>query len=144
MANPKLAPQYYQKNAITFQAHRRQVMWQIYLPIALVILLVILAGILVILAPTLKVSRWADIALIMLISTTMLAAFIFLALNILSIYGMRRALQMLPYYLFMGQGFMYRLRSRLLYISDRAVEPVLWTRSNFAKLQAIQPKSKKR
>lgn len=144
MANPRLAPQYFQRNALTYQAHRRQVIWQIYLPIALVILLVVLAGILVILAPTLQVSRWADIALIMLISITMLAAFIFLAITVLSIVGMRRALEMLPYYLFMGQGFTYRLRSRLIYFSDRLVEPVIWTRSNYSKLQAIRPRRNRR
>jgi hypothetical protein len=54
MANPKLAPEYHQKNAITFHAHRRQVIWQIYLPIAVVIVLVVLAAILVIWHPPLR------------------------------------------------------------------------------------------
>jgi len=143
MANPRLAPEYHQKNAITYQAHRRQVIWQIYLPIALVILLVVLAAILVVLAPTLEVSRWADIALILLISTTMVSALIFLVLNIVSIIGARRAYQIVPYYLFMAQGFSYRLRSQVRHVSDQAVEPVLWTRSNFARVKALLPKKKK-
>jgi hypothetical protein len=140
VANPRLAPQYYQRNAITYQAHRRQVIWQIYLPIALVILLVILAGILVILAPTFKVERWADIALILLISTTMISALVFIILVIFSIIGTRRFLLIVPYYLFMGQSYAFRLRNRSRDLSDRAVEPILWTNSNIAKFQAIRPK----
>jgi hypothetical protein len=142
MANPRLAPQYYQKNAITFQAHRRQVIWQVYLPIAVITSLVLIAAVLVVMAPALKISRWADIALIMLISIAMISALIFLALNIFTIIGTRRVLQILPYYLFMGQGFVFRLRSRLRIISDGVVEPVLWTKSNLAKLHAISLKGK--
>ena len=140
MANPKLAPEYHQKNAITYEAHRRQVIWQIYLPIAVVIGLVLVAAFLVILAPTMEISRWADISLIFLISISMVSAVIFLALNIISIIGTRRALQILPYYLFMAQGFTFRLRSRLLRLSDQAVEPILWTKSKFASVKALNPK----
>ena len=140
MANPRLAPEYHQKNAITYQAHRRQVIWQIYLPIAVVIVLGVLAAILVILAPTLKVSRWADIALIMLISIAMASALIFLILNILGIVGAQRAYQIVPYYLFKAQGFTYRLRSQVRRVSDQAVEPVLWTKSNFARVKILFPK----
>ena len=143
MANPKLAPEYHQKNAITYQSHRRQVIWQIYLPIAAVILLVLLAAILVILAPTLEVSRWADIALIFLISITMVSALIFLILNIFGIVGTRRAYQIMPYYLFMAQGFTFRLRSQVRRVSDQAVEPILWTKSNYAKVKVLLPKRRK-
>lgn len=140
MANPRLAPEYHQKNAVTYQAHRRQVIWQVYLPIAVVIVLVVLAAILVILAPTLKVSRWADIALIMLISIAMVSTLIILALNVAGIIGARRAYQVVPYYLFMAQGFTFRMKSQVRRFSDMAVEPVLWTTSNFARVKALLPK----
>jgi hypothetical protein len=142
MANPRLAPEYHQKNAVTYQAHRRQVIWQVYLPIAVVIVLVVLAAILVILAPTLKVSRWADIALIMLISIAMVSTLIILALNVAGIIGARRAYQVVPYYLFMAQGFTFRMKSQVRRFSDMAVEPVLWTKSNFARAIAILPNRK--
>lgn len=143
MADPKLAPEYHQKNAITYRAHRRQVLWQIYLPIIVVVVLVLLAAVLVILAPTLQVSRWADIALIVLITTVMASALIFLILNVAGIIGARRAYQVVPYYLFMAQGFTYRLKIQVRRISDKAVEPVLWTKSNFARARVLVPKRKK-
>jgi hypothetical protein len=140
MVDPKLAPQYYQKNAITYQAHRRQVIWQIYAPIAGVILLVLLAAILIVLSPKFDTERWANISLILLISTAIFSAIVFNVLIIISIFGTRRTLQVLPYYLFVGQSYTFRIRSRLRILSDRAVEPVLWTKSNFARLQVFQPR----
>ncbi len=104
------------------------------------ILLVVLAGIMVVLAPSLKVERWADISLIMLISITMISAFVFIILVIFSIIGTRRFLLIVPYYLFMGQSYAFRLRNRLRDLSDKAVEPILWTNSNLARFQAIRPK----
>jgi hypothetical protein len=140
MANPKLAPQYYQKNAITYQAHRRQVIWQIYAPIAIVIGLVLAAALLVVLSPKIETERWANIAMVLLISTVIFSAIVFNVLIIISIIGTRRVLQVLPYYLFMGQSYTFRMRSRLRILSNRAVEPVIWTKSNFAKLQVFQPR----
>jgi hypothetical protein len=143
MANPRLAPEYHQKNAITYRAHRRQVLWQIYLPIIVVVVLVLSAAVLVVLAPTLKVSKWADIALILLITTVMTSALIFLILNIAGIIGAKRAYQVVPYYLFMAQGFTYRIKNQVRRISDQAVEPFLWTKSNLARVKALLPNRKK-
>jgi len=140
MANPRLAPQYNQRNAITYQAHRRQVIWQIYVPIAIVVILVVSLAVLAILAPEIQGKRWADIALIMLTSTVMISAFVSIFIIIFSIIGIKRGSRNLPYYLFMGQSYAFRLQSRLHNLSDRLVEPIFWTKSNFAKFQAIRPK----
>ena len=142
MENPKLDPRFYPKNEITYREHRRQIMWQIYLPIGVVVFLVVLAAILVIFYPELDVSMWADIALIMLVSLVMIAAIIFLALNIFAIIGTRRGLQILPYYLFVGQSYTFRIRNRVRQYSDMAVKPIIATKSNFAKIQAVLPKRK--
>lgn len=142
MANPRLAPQYDQRNAITYRAHRRQVIWQIYVPIAIVIFLVVSLAVLAVLAPEIKGKLWADIALIMLTSTAMITAFVLIFIIIFSIIGIKRGSKNLPYYLFVGQSYAFRLKNRSRYLSDRLVEPIFRTKSNFAKFQAIRPKRK--
>jgi len=65
---------------------------------------------------------------------------VFIIMVLFSIIGTRRFLLIVPYYLFMGQSYAFRLRNRLRDLSDRAVEPIIWTNSNIAKFQAIRPK----
>jgi hypothetical protein len=77
----------------------------------------------------------------MLISIAMVSA-LFLRLNVAGIIGARRAYQVVPYYLFMAQGFTFRMKSQVRRFSDMAVEPVLWTKSNFARAKAILPNRK--
>lgn len=127
----------HQRNPVTFKKHRGQVFWQIYFPLIIVIVLALVAAVLAVMASAGALSKWADISLIYLVLTTMVAALILMALTILGIVGMRRALQAMPALLFRGQIFFFRLEQRLRAISDNLAEPAVKVNSQYAGLKTL-------
>lgn len=90
----------------SFQKHRRQVVWQILMPVIAAGVVFLGLGLLMVLTPTLGTSRtghWAAISLIWLIAPLIIFVMLFLTLNIGLIYLMNKLLQVLPPYLRIGQ-----------------------------------------
>lgn len=125
------------RNPLTHQRHRRQVFWQVYFPIIVIILLGLLGGILSIVAPLESSRLWADIALIFILLVIMLGLTLGLLLTIPSIYLLRRISSAIPNAFYQGQEFVKRLKQRLKAISDTAVEPILRYQSAWEGLKAL-------
>ncbi|GIV64742.1 MAG: hypothetical protein KatS3mg046_002 [Bellilinea sp.] len=112
----------------SFQKHRREVIWQIFMPVILAGLMFLGLGLLMVLTPTLGTSRtghWAAISTIWLISPLILFAVLFLALNIGLIYLMNKILKVLPPYLRVGQVYSQVMVLRVRAFCDRLARPFI-------------------
>jgi hypothetical protein len=127
------------RNPETYLRHRREVLWQITLPLG--IALVIVVGLAAFIAFGVGMgdqSQLADIALIQLIIPVMFFSLISLALLGASVYGLFRLLGILPYYFLRAQIFFMRVQLFVMRGSDKVVEPVLRAHAISARGQAYR------
>jgi len=119
-------------------AHRRQVFWQIYLPLSVIVILVLCAGIGVLVAGISgsgNVARWGNISLIWLISPMLVLTFIsFIALAAM-VYLLWRILHVLPSYTRQVQDFFLLVQRRVRIGSDAAANPFIRAHSIMASLR---------
>jgi len=125
-------------NPVTMAAHHRQVFWQIYLPLSVIVVLVLCAGIGVLVAGFFgsgDLARWGDISLIWLISPMLVLTFIsFLALAAMG-YLLWRILRVLPSYARQAQDLFRLVEKRVRSGSDVAAEPFIRAHSFMAVLR---------
>lgn len=115
----------------TIRAHKRQFIWQILLPMILVVLTGLAAGGLVIASTVTGQGQprlWADISAIWLLAPVLLFALVFLAIVITTIYGMAKLLQILPHYTGKAQTIFTRISGGMRKVADGAVKPLFWVR----------------
>jgi hypothetical protein len=126
------------RNPLTHQRHRREVFWQITLPIGAIGIILLVFGILAYPGLTTnEASMWADISLIWLIIPLMLVTLLALTLLSGSVYLTIRLIQILP-------GQFYRLQRGLLVVAgyiknldDKIVQPFLGVQSFSASTRAL-------
>lgn len=112
----------------SFQKHRRQVVWQILMPVIAAGVVFLGLGLLMVLTPTLETSRtghWAAISLIWLIAPLIIFVMLFLTLNIGLIYLMNKLLRVLPPYLRTGQIYSQVMVLRVKAFCDRLANPFI-------------------
>ena len=118
--------------------HRRQVLWQIYFPLIIIVSLVLFAGIGVLLASISgsgDLTRWGDISLIWLISPMLVLIFIsFIALGAM-VYLLWRILRVLPSYSRQLLEIFLLVQIRVRKASDVAVSPFIYTHSFMASIR---------
>ena len=123
-------------NPMTQRAFRRQVRWQVYLPLALGVLALI--GLVVVIARrgVGDASLWADLAVVLMaVPACVLGVVLFAALLAAGL-GLARLTMLLPPYAFQAQQALTRLRAGVLRAADLSVTPVVATRSAGASAQA--------
>lgn len=128
------------RNPVTQREHRREVLWQIILPLAVGVLLVLVAGGGVIWAGTTNtgdVSKWADASLIWLIVPLMIAALLFLGLLAGLVYVLTLGIRRLPIFTYRLQKIFSLVSRRVRKAADGAVEPVLRVQSFSAAWKAL-------
>jgi hypothetical protein len=112
----------------SYKAHRKQVVTQIILPVAVAGLLMIALIVLISLS-TFRgngdAGRWAAISTIWIVIPIMLAGLIFLALLIGLIYLFARLLGILPAYTGKAQDYAYKARGYIVRGADMAVKPII-------------------
>lgn len=140
MASDRLTPNSRQRNPITHEAHRRQTFWQIYFPLSVFGVLVIVATVLAILAENEAASKWADISLIYMLSVIMIFFVITIAILIISAIYTRRLLQATPYYFYILQKYTYIIEVRVKRASNLAVEPIMRLNSYIGGARALRRK----
>ena len=118
------------RNPETAARHRREVFWQITIPLLVFILLLILLVLALAVGGAGDLSTWADISTIWLIIPLLIFGTIFLVLMVAMVYGISRLLAVLPYYAFRAQIFFFRTRNAVRIYSDKAVEPVFKIRND--------------
>ena len=121
------------RNQRTRALIRRDVAWQIALPLGLAVLVVLVLAVLLILpvgAPARSV--WADISLIFLIIPTGLIGLVVLALVAGLVYGLMIVLRELPYYAKKAQDFVALATYRVSMVANKISNVILSMRSFWA------------
>jgi hypothetical protein len=123
-------------NLKTQASFRRQVRWQVYLPLVLIVLglvalLVVLAS-----AGVGDTSLWADLSVVLLALPACLLGVVLLAALLAAGVGVARLTALLPPYSFKAQLFLERLRAGMLRAADVSVVPFVAARSAGASARA--------
>jgi hypothetical protein len=132
---PKSTPPHGAKmrNQRTAALIRRDVIWQIGLPLGLAVLVVVvIAGLLIAPVGAPVRSVWADISLILLIIPTGLFGLVALALVGALVYGLILLLRELPYYAKLAQDFVALATYRVNMVAAKISNVVLSIRSFWA------------
>ena len=127
------------KNHPSYLRHRRQFWLQIFLPIILAVLAIIVVSVLAGVAAFGQgdAPRWAAISTIWLVIPVMFFGLIFLAILLGFVYMMVRALQGLPPYTSKAQYYVNRGSSEVKRFSDMAARPVLFIEGIIASFKAV-------
>jgi hypothetical protein len=135
-----------ERNPATYAIHRREVFWQITLPLTIALLLilcmvtgVILAGI----KDVGDISRWADISVIWLLIPLIVLALIAFFVLAGFVFLITRLLGILPGYARLGQDYVHLFQVRSKRIANQIVEPFIKMRSFKAGAEALWQKPKK-
>jgi hypothetical protein len=129
----------------SLQAHRRQFVWQILLPMILVTLLVLAAGVMVFLSSFSGQGTprlWADVALIWLLAPMLLFALGLAFVLIALIYALARLFKVLPEYTGRVQQVSFAALAWVNRLSDALVRPVLWIQQVGAAIGLFGKRSK--
>jgi hypothetical protein len=140
---PPPARQLPERNPVTHQKHRQEVLWQITLPLLLGLASVLAAAILVVIASFQggeQASVWADISTVWLIIPLLFATLIFLALTAALAFGVTMLLRRLPPYARLVQDFFKTVSYQVRRYSNKAVEPVLKAHGAAAALRSLRRK----
>ncbi len=112
----------------SYLTHRRQMLWQIILPVVLAALL--MAGLITLITLSTfrgnsDVSRWAAISTIWLVIPVMIAGLVFLLLLIVIIVLLARVIGLIPPYSYQAQKFVHRIEAGAERIAEMARKPAL-------------------
>jgi len=123
---------------VTASRHRREVLWQITVPLAVGVLVVlILTGLSVFATTAGSKSHLADAALVGLISQALLFGLVMFLMLGGTVYGLFRLLGVLPYFFMRTQIFFLRVQLGAMKVDERLVEPVLRVHSFNARSRAF-------
>ena len=131
---PKELPE---RNPVTYKRHRKEVMWQILVPVLIGTVIVLALSILATTRTDAQVSKGADVSVIWMITPMLIVALIFLVLLGAIVYGVMSLLGILPGYARLVQNYFDAFRVQVGIVSDKAVEPVLRMESIKASLRAL-------
>jgi hypothetical protein len=127
-----------ERNPVTQAAHRRQVWWQITLPLAILAVIFLALTAVISLGSAGYQSRWADISLIWCLCPNLVVLLLCVgSLGGLS-FGLFRLQRVLPGKMFRLQKFGLKVRDGVQKASDAAVEPVLKVHSSQAGQKALR------
>ena len=123
------------RNPVTHAAHKREVFWQITLPLLVIIFLCAGMSGLVIWSAAVSnpnVSRWADVSFIWLTPPVIFGLLITLLLVGGLAYGIIKLVQVLPPYARLAQDFFVKVLAKTRQISDQLAAPVIRTKGSTA------------
>lgn len=125
-------------NPLTRARHRREVLWQVFVPLLTGVLLVGALAVGIIVSGVGDASRWADISLIWLLVPMLVLALIPLALLVALIYGLALLMGVLPPYARQAQQVFETIEAVVRRNADRAVEPFLRVHAALGALGALR------
>lgn len=124
-----------ERNPITHARHRKEVFWQITIPMAIGVLLFLLVATVVFLSATheaTNLSRWADVSLIWLILPSLFFALLFLVFLTGFIYLIIVFLKLAPNYARIIQQYFEIGKYKIFHFSNLVTRPFIKTRSTWA------------
>ena len=128
------------ENHSSYRLHRRQLWWQVYLPVCfLVVVCIALAVFIGITAFSTgdNSQRWAAISTIWLVLPTMILGVLLFAVLVGLIYLMGRLLKIIPPYTGKAQHYVFLATRKTRAISDHAVKPILFLEGILASIRAV-------
>ena len=133
------------RNPITHEKHRREVFWQITLPLTVGILCVLLLAMLAIFgASAVQAGKLADISLIWLIVPTIFFSLIFLVILAGFVYAITRLLQALPLFAVQTHDVIFLFGLKVKQVGDAVVGPILKVHSFMARLEYLGGRLKRK
>ena len=131
-----------ERNLKTQKNHRREVAWQITLPLVLglIIILSLFAWTIISAAQGGSVSQSADTSLIFLLIPTMVMALVPLAITAGLAYGVIALIKVLPKYSYKAQEAMTKVQGLVQTGTDKLVEPIIRFKSTIAAFEVLRRK----
>lgn len=120
--------EYSERNPKTHALHKREVFWQISLPLiigTLVLVAAVVAIILSALQPVTDLERWADVSLIWIILPSLFFALIMLAVLVALVFVVSLMLRSIPRYARILQLYFELGKSKIYKLANLLVEPIL-------------------
>ncbi len=127
-----------ERNPKTHAQHRKEVFWQITLPLLVGILLVLAAIAAIIFSavqPVTGVERWADVSLMWVILPSLLFALIILVIVVGLVVAFTYLLRLLPRYTLKVQHYFEIAQAKVEQITDKIAEPFIEVRGGWAGLR---------
>jgi len=112
--------------AASYQAHRRDLIWQILVPIVVALLVVIATFVFVATGSSGTASLWADISMIWLLIPLLFIAFITLIILGGIIYGMAMLLKATPIYTQKLYRLIRLVTQKIENVADEIAKPILF------------------
>ena len=126
------------RNIETHARHRREVFWQITLPMILGGgVLLFTCGLTIFTAAGGGVSLWRDISLVWIILPAMVLLLLVLGVVGGLAYGVTRLLQAMPAFFWRLQGYFKLAASRSRMLSDRLMSPLVRGQSLYAGIRSV-------
>jgi hypothetical protein len=139
-------PQNPQPNPVTQAAHKKQMTWQVYVPLIFCTAILITGAVFAASSGTQQAGKWASASVIFLILPTAAAGMVWLAITGLMIYGMARLLKIIPPFSAKAQNIFNLISLKTTELSNKTVKPVLGVNGLTAGARRIfrnSPKSQK-
>ena len=127
-----------QRNPITKQKHRSEVLWQITLPLVIGIVILLTLAVMAGLATSTQASQWADISMIWLIAPTYLVGLITLVVLAGLIYAIIRLILVLPPAAYRLHKSIILFATRINAAQNKIAEPFLRVQVFTASLRALR------
>jgi hypothetical protein len=124
----------------SYLKHRKQIVWQVILPVVVTSLLIVALIVLVNIATFNQdgdVARWAAISTIWIVIPIMVGLLIFLALMVGLVYLMKKLLNVTPTYTGMAQDYVHIGAGYIKRAADTIVKPVLQLNGILAGINAF-------
>ena len=138
MDNPTPRP-LLDRNPITNERHRNEVFWQITFPLVIGSFIFVGLAVLGIWTGNAQVrSQEADASLIWMMTSVIVASFLFLIILSIFTYGVIRLIGILPQYSKRGLDVILQIQLRVCQMDDRLVEPILIFHEFVGSLRALK------
>jgi len=127
---------------VSYLRHRRQSVWQIWIPVMVASLLVLGAAVIMILPVTgvdtgVDGSQWADASLIWIILPLLFLAIVVTLLLIGLIILTAKILKLTPQYTVIGQHYAALISANVQFWSKRIVKPLIAIKGHLASMNAL-------
>jgi lysylphosphatidylglycerol synthetase-like protein (DUF2156 family) len=130
-------PRLPEPNPFTRDRHQRQILWQVFVPMGLAVLVILALSALVATAQTPQVQRLSDVSIIFLILPTAVIALVILVIFAGLIFLMAKLIGILPLYARLAQITLERITTFLKNAADSTTKPVVGAESAWAGVVAL-------
>jgi hypothetical protein len=124
-------------------AHRKQMVWQVWVPLGASILIVLALMVLTILGAfrqSGQIERWGNLSAVWVILPVLMVIFVFTAITFACVYGMSKLLGKIPGWMLSLQLFMLRVALETRKFADAATQPVVKANTTQTRVKTLWKK----